>query len=166
MCADYVSVESVRVCRLRIRWSLFVFADYRSDGVLFVCADYVSDRVCSCLQTTYQIESVRVCRLRIRRSLFVCADFVPDAVCSCLQTTYQTGGEGGPRLQGDYVWISNILYLSTRSTPPAFGFVDISAQIACAKLFILLVFTCLSSALQSGKLEGPKKISKELVCFM
>ena len=77
-----------------------MFADYRSDGVLFVCADYVSDRVCSCLQTTYQIESVRVCRLRIRRSLFVCADYVPDAVCSCLQTTYQTGGEGGPRLKG------------------------------------------------------------------
>ena len=66
MCADYVSdgvcscvqtkyqMEFVRVCRLSIRWSLFV------------CADYVSDEVCSCVQTTYQMKSVRVCRLRIR----------------------------------------------------------------------------------------------------
>ena len=85
---------------IRIRWSLFV------------CADYVSDRVCSCVQimyqmescsrvqTTYQLASVRVCRLRIRWSLFVCADYVPDAVCSCVQTTYQTGGEGAQGCRG------------------------------------------------------------------
>ena len=78
VCADYVSdgvcscvqttyqIESVRVCRLCIRWSLVRVCRLRISWRLFVCADYVSDGVCSCVQTTYLMRSVRVCRLRIK----------------------------------------------------------------------------------------------------
>ena len=76
MCADYVSdevcscvqttyqMESVRVCKLRIRWSLVRVCRLRIRWSLFVCADYVPDAVCSCLQTTYQTggEGAQGCR--------------------------------------------------------------------------------------------------------